>query len=292
VVIVDGGSSDKTIERIKNYESEMKKRRIKFKLVIKKGNRSVGRNEAIKIASNNIIACSDAGNILDKNWLQNISKNLSNPKVEVVAGYYKGLPRNIFEKCLIPYVLVMEDKINSEDFLPATRSVAFRKELWEKVGGFDNNLSNNEDYAFAIKLKKTNAKIVFAKSALVYWRPRKNIKEAFIMFYRFAFGDAESRILRPKVILVFLRYFVGIAFLFLYLITENKTIYFSIIVLLVFYVVWSIRKNYKYVNDARAFFYLPLIQFTSDIAVLFGTSIGFIKDFSVKKIGKVRRFRL
>ena len=281
VIITDGGSTDDTVKKILSFNP----RRLKSKVILinLRGNRSVGRNEAIKRSTHEIITCSDTGCTLGKDWIKNITKPFSSEGVDVVAGYYEGKFSNIFQKCLIPYVLVMEDKINSEDFLPATRSVAFRKELWEKVGRFDESLSNNEDYAFAKKLKKINVNIVFVKKAIVYWKPRKNFYEAFVMFYRFAMGDIESGIVRPKVILVFLRYLVGIVLLFLYLISENQTIILLIIFFLIFYVILSILKNYKYVKDIKAFLYLPLLQFTADFAVLLGTTIGFLKSFFIKK---------
>jgi len=102
IVLVDGGSTDRTIEGIKKYESRIKKKKITFKLIVKIGNRSKGRNEAIRNAASDIIVCSDAGNILDKNWLKNISKPFEDKSVDVVAGYYKGLAKNVFQKCLIP----------------------------------------------------------------------------------------------------------------------------------------------------------------------------------------------
>ena len=80
ILIVDGMSTDQTVAKIKSYESKIKKKKIKFTLLIKKGNRSVGRNEAIKNATGEIIVCSDAGNILDKNWLKNISAPFKNKK--------------------------------------------------------------------------------------------------------------------------------------------------------------------------------------------------------------------
>ena len=269
IIIVDGGSSDQTVANIKNQISKIKYQRIKIKILIRKGNRAVGRNEAIRNATGEIILCSDAGCILDKDWVKNIIEPFNNPKIDLVAGYYKGYAKTIFEKCLIPYILVMEDKVNPKNFLPASRSMAFKKSVWKRAGGFPEEFSNNEDYVFAKILQKINANIVFEKKAIVYWMPRNNIKDAFIMFYRFAKGDSESRIFRPKVGLVFLRYFIGFIIFAFFLITNSKYLLF-------FYVLWSIVKNYKYIKDARAIVCLPLIQLTSDIAVILGTISGLL----------------
>lgn len=283
VIIVDGNSTDKTVERIKNFESRFKKES-KFELIQKKGNRSVGRNNAIRSAKGDIIVCSDGGCILDKNWLINIIKPLLDPRVDVVAGYYKGLPKNIFEKCLIPYVLVMQDRLNPENFLPSTRSMAFRKSVWDKIGGFDEKLSNNEDYAFSKKLKKINVNMVFANDAFVNWIPRKNIKESFIMFYRFALGDGESGLFRPKVAFVFLRYTAGLILVSLYLLSGNISFLLLASLFILSYTFWAILKNFRYVKHPYAYFYLPLLQFTSDFAVLLGTSIGIVKGLEKKLI--------
>ena len=278
IIIVDGGSTDNTLSVISNCKSQIANDQIKFKFIVKKGNRAVGRNEAIKNASNEIIVCSDTGCVLDKNWIRNIVKPFNSSNVDVVAGYYKGNAKNIFEKCLIPYVLVMSDKVNENNFLPATRSIAFRKSTWRKTGGFPEEFSNNEDYVFAKRLVKINANIVFEKKAIAYWTPRGNLKETFTMFYRFAKGDCESRIFRPKVILIFLRYIIGFALLFLFFVSKSYVILNALYLILLAYILWSMLKNYKYVKDTRAIFYLPLIQITSDVAVILGTINGLLTD--------------
>ncbi|KKQ35043.1 MAG: hypothetical protein US51_C0018G0005 [Microgenomates group bacterium GW2011_GWA2_37_6] len=283
VIIVDGGSSDRTVAEIKNHpfgKLRTRKSKIKninlFKILVKKGNRSIGRNEAIKNATGDIIVCTDAGCVLDKNWIRNIIKPFENKKVDVVAGYYKGLGETFFEKSLVPYVLVMNDRVDPKNFLPATRSMAFKKSIWEKIGGFDEKLSHNEDYVFSQKLKKVKANIKFAKNAIVFWEPRKNAKEAFIMFFRFALGDAETGIFRPKVILIFGRYITGLFLLNIYFFTDQIFIAVLILILLINYILWSILKNYRYVRNSKAIFYLPLLQFLSDFAVITGTVSGFI----------------
>ena len=220
IIIVDGGSTDKTVEQIKRYK-------VKVKLAVKSGNRAVGRNEAIKLTSGDIILSADAGCVFDKNWVKNIVAPFRNPNVDVVAGYYAGLPKTVFQKCLIPYVLVMPDRVDPHTFLPASRSMAFRKSVWKKAGGFPESLSHNEDYALARNLRRIGAKIVFVKQAIVYWQPRKNMREAFYMFYRFALGDAEARIIRPKVILLFTRYIVGCLVLVGFFFTRLNFLFFT-----------------------------------------------------------------
>lgn len=265
VVIVDGGSLDKTVIKFKSSISKSKYKN-RFKIFKKRGNRSIGRNEAIKRSKAEIIAITDAGCLLDPNWFKNVTKPFVDSKIDVVAGYYKARTYSIFQRSLVPYVFVMPDRVNPKTFLPATRSMAIKKSVWKDVGKFDEKLSNNEDHAFARNLKSKGFNIKFVKNAIVFWIPRNNLKQAFVMFFRFALGDSEAGILRPKVIFLFLRYFIA---LFLLLFEPQLLVW-----LFPIYIIWSVNKNYKYVKDWRAFILLPLLQLVSDFAVISGSIIG------------------
>lgn len=105
IVIVDALSSDKTRELIENYKG------LEIRILQKRGNRSIGRNEAIKQATGDVVVCSDAGCILDKDWVKNITKPFVNKKIDVVAGYYRAIAKTVFQKCLAAYTCVMPDRL-------------------------------------------------------------------------------------------------------------------------------------------------------------------------------------
>jgi glycosyltransferase involved in cell wall biosynthesis len=273
IIICDGDSTDDTAKLIKNYKTCLPARQ-EIKLLIKKGNRSVCRNLAIKKAKNNWIAITDAGCIPDKNWLKNLAKKQLATNALIVAGYYKGLAKTNFEKAVIPYVLIMPNRINHDSFLPATRSMLINKKVWQNLRGFDEKLSLNEDYDFALKIKN-NYKIAFAKKAIVGWMPRKNLFDFTKMIFNFAKGDVQANIFRPKVILIFLRYFFGIILLSYSLISNNLFLILLLSSFLVLYILWSITKNYTHTK--QGWFYLPILQIVSDLAVMTGSIMGLIK---------------
>lgn len=276
VVIVDGGSTDKTWEKLQ----KISKLWSVVKTYQRPGNRSTGRNFGVTQSKGQIIAFTDAGCLPHDNWLQELTKPFNNISTQVVSGYYEGTPKNIFEKCLIPYVLVMPDRITS-DFLPSTRSMAIRKKYFINNGAFNENCDPSEDFEFATRLRKRGTQFVFEPKAIVSWEPRKTLKDSFSMFFRFAAGDIIAGIIRPKVKLMFIRYFIYIYLMFL----ANEISFLWPIVLLIglIYLLWSIKKNYRYVNHPLSFFWLPVLQITSDIAVLIGSFTGFlVKPYSNK----------
>jgi glycosyltransferase involved in cell wall biosynthesis len=269
VIIIDGGSSDGTWNQLTKCAAGWKKLKI---YQLPKSNRSVARNFGVSKSRSQIIAFTDAGCIPHVDWLMNLVSPFKISGTNVVSGYYRGIAHNNFQKCLIPYCLVMPDKAKKQEFFPATRSMGINRETWNKSGGFDPNLYHNEDYAFAHWLKKMGLNFHFADNAIVDWYPRKNLSQALGMFFHFAVGDIQAGIVRPNIKLLLIRYLIGLYLLVLAI--EIKIIFVLLFLLLLIYSGWAITKNYKYVNNISALFWLPVIQFSSDLAIIWGTIIG------------------
>lgn len=292
IIIVDGGSTDNTVLKVGEWKNKNKE--WKITLLIRKGTTiAQGRNEAIREAKEEIIAMTDAGCIIHSDWLEKITKPFTDPKVDLVAGFYKMTGESVFQKCLACYLGILPQKLDPENFMPSARSIAFRKKVWEKIGGFNENLERaGEDTLFNYQAKKLGFSFRMAKDALVDWKVPAEWKEAIKKFYFYAKGDGQIGIWwHPsqrtsthnfKISAIYGRYFLGLLFLiFGFYGAATSSAYFRILwlVLLVsfiFYFIWTIRKNYQFVKVRQAIFILPMIQIVSDIAVMIGFFSGTI----------------
>ncbi len=190
-VVADGGSTDATWERLAARAAADSR----VRAVRAPGNRSVGRNAAVRSARFDVIACTDAGVEAEPDWLERLTAPLlSDPGVDVVAGFYRPEGRTPFERAAGVVSAPSLREVDAERFLPSTRSVAFRRAAFERVGGFDESLAHNEDTPFALALKGAGARFVFEPRAVVRWRPRGDVRSFWRQHRRFGLGDGESRV--------------------------------------------------------------------------------------------------
>ena len=280
VVIVDARSTDTTWRLLKDATSKFKKAGIEYVTFCSKGNRSYGRNYAIKRAKHDWIAVSDAGCILDKDWLKHLDGKSKG--VDVVSGYYSSDYDNPthFQKALASYTCIMPDQLHPENFLPSSRSVMFTKSAWQSAGQYPEHLDLCEDLVFARKLKDAGYRFAMSEKALVYWPQKLDLWSAAKQFYGYAYGDGQARYFRKQTPLLFGRYIVGL--LLLNWVVQSDASFFFIIVPLLLYILWAIQKNYRYVNSWRALYLLPALQFAADFAVMFGMLRGMLRPKIVR----------
>ena len=190
----------------------------------------------------------------------------------------------VFQRCLATYTLVMNNNLLNDNFLPASRSMALTRKILNDCGGFPEEFSYNEDYVLARRLKSMRARrIRFAKEAVVEWEPRKEVLEAFWMFLKFAFGDAQAGTTRNTLPLLFIRAILFIILFLLALFVSNR-LWVIIALLSCLYLVWAVNKNYKYVGVISATMWLPLLQLISDIAVLIGSFTGYLFRLQISSV--------
>ncbi len=259
-IIVDAGSTDGTDVMIEDFSQ--KNPHLKIRLFRKKSNRSQARNFAAKQTKAQYLALTDAGSQLDRFWLEELTKELVKSGKKVVGGHFRGNSQTRFEAAVVPYFLQLTKNLNAKNFMPTTRSLLIERKLWESVGGLNEKLELSEDYQLMLRLKQQKIEFAFARNALVFWEPPHTWIAFLKKIAAFAKSDLEAGIVRPKVVLIFLRYF-----LFMILFLSLPPIYFFSLFLL--YLLWSIAKNFH--NCRESWYFLPLLQISTDFTIMLAT---------------------
>lgn len=191
VVIVDGGSTDGTPQRIVEYS---KKSKLKICLIEQKSGYSEGRNIAIRQARGPIIAVTDAGTLLNPDWLYYLTLPFElNPAVQVVAGWYKPIIQSDFHQRLAKKTTMANaNDVWIDEFLPSSRSIAVRKEELEKINLYPEWITSaGEDALLDIELKATCQNWAFAPDAIVEWLLRDTLTAVYHQFYSWNRGGGE-----------------------------------------------------------------------------------------------------
>jgi glycosyltransferase involved in cell wall biosynthesis len=281
IMVIDGGSTDNTAEIVRHYEKKYRP----VKLFVEKCSRARGRNIGVEMAKFEIIAMTDAGCIADKNWLKEITMPFKNEEVDIVAGFYSMVGETPFQKAETIFLGVMPSKFDIK-FLPSTRSIAFRKKVWEKIGGFpESKLNSAEDTDFNYKAVKLGVKYAHRKNARVEWEMPISLKEFFNKIFDYAKWDARYGIWwhpvqmfashNIKVLFVYLRYVIGLILFFKAI--SNPSLFIILAILVLAYICWAFRKVYIETRNVNSGLWGIVLQFTTDIAVMWGFIKGVIR---------------
>ncbi|HLB46055.1 MAG TPA: glycosyltransferase [Anaerolineales bacterium] len=289
VVVCDGGSHDNTVAVIQEYAD-----RLPLKILSAPGaNISQGRNVAIRAATGDVIAVTDAGVWLEEQWLEELliagvwpindgrqtmdgeqrSSVVNRPLSALVAGFYKSDPQNTFEVALGETTIPDAGEVNPEKFLPSSRSVAFRKEAWEAVGGYPEWLDFSEDVVFDLAMREKFGAFAFAPKAVAHFRPRGSLRSFARQYFNYAKGDGKAN-LWPKI--HFIRYFT-------YLVAAPLGIYAAVTVspwlwlLGVIAGLAYVRRPLQKLAGRRPFaamLWVPVIRVAGDVAKMLGYPVG------------------
>jgi len=191
IIIVDGASTDGTRELLEKYSQ-----RGDVVLVSQDCNIAQGRNAGISRAKYNIIAVTDAGCIVTETWLSSILQCFEqNPQADVVAGNFRFNCHSRFEEAVSLATFPPDrDDTEAARYYPSSRSLAFRKPAWEKAKGYPEWLFVAEDTLFNIRLRQLGCHFVFAKDAIVRWRPRASWAALAKQRFNFARCNAQAGI--------------------------------------------------------------------------------------------------
>ncbi len=186
VVIVDGGSDDGTPEMIRSCPQP-----VPLELLIIPGaNISAGRNAAIAAATYDVIAVTDGGCVLDPFWLEKLIEPLERDKdVSLVAGFYAPLVGSWFQGLVACATLPLASEVKPDKFMPSARSIAYKRDIWARTGGYPEWLEIGEDMYFNHAWRRLGIEYRVVPEAIVYWRQRTLFRGVMKQYFRYAEGD-------------------------------------------------------------------------------------------------------
>jgi glycosyltransferase involved in cell wall biosynthesis len=200
VIVVDGGSTDGTWEWLETarerYPTLVAIRDESCSLKYSPGPIARGRNVAIRAAVSDVIACADAGCTYRPDWLGRLTAPILEGKADYAVGgsCVDVAAATVWDIASAPFFGV---KLSADEPTKSctARSMAFKKELWERVGGFPETVFFGEDTLFDQRVRATVSP-AFAERAKAVYRPRYTFQSAVRQLARYAIADGAMGV-RP-----------------------------------------------------------------------------------------------
>lgn len=198
IILADAGSNDKTLEIAKKYGC----------IIIKGGLPAKGRNEGAKIAKGDLFFFLDADVILPKGFFEKSLKEFKRRNLDIASFSLVPISKSKLSKFFLD-AFYNKPSIFLENVLPhAAMGIIIKKELFGKIGGFDEDVKLAEDHYLARIAKSLfEAKFGIIKSTNLFISERRfktdgwiktGVKCLLCQIHMLFFGPVKSDIFKYK----------------------------------------------------------------------------------------------
>lgn len=286
VILVDGNSEDNTKNIMRKFSEEKNGFERVLVLDNHKRKQASGWNIAISNAKGDIIIRVDAHASVPKDF---VSKNVNCIKSgEYICGGQR--PNIIDEKT--PWketLLIAESSMFGSSIAPYRRNIgkvyvksmfhaAYRKEVFEKVGLFNENLGRTEDNEMHYRIRKAGYKLCFDSDIISYQHTRTTLLKMLKQKYGNGYWIGKTSKICPQCLSIF--HFVPFAFVLAIIIS---TILWGVGIKFISIILWS---TYWFVailisllsilkeEFSTYLFTLPILFFLLHLSYGVGTIVG------------------
>lgn len=220
IVIVDGGSTDGTLEAIREQARRIAP--IGVHTIVAPDDRlPTAVNRAVRAAQGGVIVRLDGHSAPSPDYIARAMAHLSDPNVGVVGGVWNIVPgaptplaRGIARAVAHPlgagnaaYRLRHDGPPADVDTVPFG---CFTRATWQRVGGLDESLLGNEDYDFNYRVRQAGLAVRLDPSMQSTYIARARLSALALQYYRY--GWCKVQMLRRHPGALRWRQFVPVAF--------------------------------------------------------------------------------
>jgi glycosyltransferase involved in cell wall biosynthesis len=183
ILVVDGMSEDRTREIVARISSEHSRVRL---LLNEKRTTPVARNIGIRASNGDYVMFFDAHSVAPVDYVRKCVELIKATGADNVGGVIKTVPsKETLLAEVISKVLSSGFGVGSSKFRTGVEKLEevdtvpfgfYRKEVFEKVGYFNENLVRNQDIEFNLRLKKSGGKILLSPELEITYFSRSDLK--------------------------------------------------------------------------------------------------------------------
>lgn len=291
ILVVDGMSNDGTRSIIKTYQN-------KYPLVKLIDNprriTSTALNIGIEQANGKIIMRMDAHTIYDKEYINKCIQYLEKYQADNVGGIWKIKPQQntimgLSIALSLGHIIGGGNAYYKTGWLSKPKEVdtvpfgCYKKEIFKKIGLFNENLKRSQDMEFNLRLKRAGGKIMLFPDIISYYYARSALKE-FIQ-HNFSNGVWATYPLKFIKITLSLRHYIPAIFVsgliigapLTYFIPIIMPLYLTVIGLYLFLTLTAALQIAFKKRNPLYLFTMPLIFATLHLSYGIGSIFGLIK---------------
>lgn len=189
VVVVDNGSSDNSLDIVEAYRDRLPR----LHVVVKPHPRSrpVAGNVGVETAAGQFIAFADADDVVDGDWVEQLGNALLDYPVAVSRHDYAKLNAGAAGSRDSQSIGPQRAWYPPYYFHAGGCGLGMAKQLFEDMGGFDQEMAVGSDTDLCFKLQRAGYELRFVPRAVVHVRARENPSAAFHQARRWAVMNSK-----------------------------------------------------------------------------------------------------
>lgn len=174
LIVVDGGSTDKTEEEARKFEKEFSnftyhKEKLK--------NVSASRNRGAKLARSDWLIFFDADVEVKGDFILKARQEIVDHNLDALTVWNRSKENSLTGKIILAFLNISMTLLQKIQPVVNGPCIIIKNELFKKINGFDENIVFGEDYDLIRKAKKAGMKFAVFRTPRLYVSTRRFEKE-------------------------------------------------------------------------------------------------------------------